>query len=331
MSALRSLDAGLRRDPRLYQIAILATLLVYGAAFLDFEVRPLHAITIPAAALLAQAALTRLARLPRFDPRSALISSLSLCLLLRTNALSIAILAAVVTIASKFVFRVDGKHVFNPTNFGLVATMLLTGQAWVSPGQWGNAAFFAFLLACLGGLVVNRAARSDVTFAFIAFYVLILGGRALWLDDPLSIPLHQLRSGAFLIFAFLMISDPKTTPNSRAGRILFASLVAMGAAFVQFGLYRTNGLLWSLAIFAMTVPLIDRLFPGNRYQWKDAAAPSRPSHRGDSHETIVAHHVPVPLHPASRTPRRGLLRLLRGKGGVRPVQQGLPGGPRPAR
>ena len=41
--------------------------------------------------------------------------------------------------------------------------MLLTGHVWVSPGQWGNVAFFAFLMACLGGLVVNRAARSDVT------------------------------------------------------------------------------------------------------------------------------------------------------------------------
>ena len=41
------------------------------------------------------------------------------------------------------------------------------GQVWVSPGQWGSVAFFGFLIACLGGLVVNRAARSDVTFAFL--------------------------------------------------------------------------------------------------------------------------------------------------------------------
>jgi Na+-transporting NADH:ubiquinone oxidoreductase subunit NqrB len=300
---LRALDTTLRRDPRVYQITILAILLVYGVAFLDFEIRPSHAIAILTAALLSQYILTRMRNLPVFDPRSALTSSLSLCLLLRTDALSLAILAAVVTIASKFVFRVNGKHVFNPTNFGLVATMLLTGQAWVSPGQWGNAAFFAFLTTCLGGLVVNRAARSDVTFAFLASYVLILCGRALWLGDPMSIPLHQLQSGAFLIFAFLMISDPKTTPNSRAGRVLFACLVAAGASFVQFGLYRTNGLLWSLALFAMTVPLIDRLFPGNRYEWKEPAAPLGTPKLGDSHETIACHHLPVPLHPASRPGR----------------------------
>ena len=119
--------------------------------------------------------------------------------------------------------RVGGKHLFNPTNFGIVAMMLATGQVWVSPGQWGNVAFFAFLMACLGGLVVNRAARSDVTLAFLAFYLALVFGRALWLGEPMAIPLHRLESGALLLFTFFMISDPKTTPDSRAGRILFAA------------------------------------------------------------------------------------------------------------
>ena len=64
--------------------------------------------------------------------------------------------------------------------------MLATGQVWVSPAQWGNVAFFAFLMACLGGLVVNRAARSDVTFAFIVFYMALVFGRSLWLGEPLD-------------------------------------------------------------------------------------------------------------------------------------------------
>lgn len=57
--------------------------------------------------------------------------------------------------------------------------MLLTDQVWVSPGQWGSAAFLGFLIACLGGLVVNRASRSDVTYAFLVFYITFLFGRAL--------------------------------------------------------------------------------------------------------------------------------------------------------
>lgn len=106
--------------------------------------------------------------MPRFDPKSALISGLSLCLLLRTNDAWLAALTAVVAVGSKFVLRVHGKHVFNPTNFALVLMMLATGQVWVSPGQWGSLAVFAFLLASAGGLVVNRAGRADVTWTFLA-------------------------------------------------------------------------------------------------------------------------------------------------------------------
>jgi Na+-transporting NADH:ubiquinone oxidoreductase subunit NqrB len=199
--------------------------------------------------------------------RSALISGLSLCLLLRTNHAELAVVAAVVTIAGKFLIRVHGKHIFNPTNGGIVAMLLLTNQVWVSPGQWGAAALFAFLMACAGSLVVNRAARADVTCAFLAFYCALLFGRSLYLGEPLPIPLHRLESGALLLFTFFMISDPKTTPDSRAGRVVFAAMVAFGAWYVQFRLFRTNGLLWSLAACSMAVTLIDRLLPGSRYSW----------------------------------------------------------------
>lgn len=257
-------------DPRLYQITTLGLLLVYGIGWLDLEVRAGQAAAILATVLLTQYAAGRLAGPPRarrFDPRSALISGLSLCLLLRTNALSLTVLTAGVAIASKFLIRWRGKHVFNPTNIALVLMMLATGAVWVSPGQWGSAAVFGFLLASLGGLVVNRAARSDVTLAFLLSYAAIVIGRSWWLGEPHSIPLHRLSNGALVLFAFFMISDPKTTPDSRVGRIVFAVLVALGAGFVQFTLHRPNGLLWSLAVVHLAVPLIDRLLPGPRYDW----------------------------------------------------------------
>ena len=177
-------------DPRLYQIGVLSGLLLYGMAWLDFE------ITVPRAALLLVTVLATQALCDRLDgPRpanwkSALISGLSLCLLLRTSRPGLAVLAAVLAIAGKFVFRIERKHLFNPTNGGIVAMLLLTDQVWVSPGQWGSVAFFGFLMACLGGLVVNRASRSDVTYAFIAL-VLRAGLRTLALsrradDDPAS-------------------------------------------------------------------------------------------------------------------------------------------------
>jgi Na+-translocating ferredoxin:NAD+ oxidoreductase RnfD subunit len=145
--------------------------------------------------------------------------------------------------------------------------MLMTNRVWVSPGQWGSVTFFAFLIACLGGLVVNRASRSDVTYAFILYYCALMFGRSLWLGEPMTIPLHRLESGALLLFTFFMISDPKTTPDARTGRILFAAIVAFGAWYIQFRMFRTNGLLWSLAICSTLTPLIDLVLRASRYTW----------------------------------------------------------------
>ena len=266
-------------DPRLYQIGTLAALLVYGIGWLDFDMTVSRAALLVTTALATQWICDRAAgrQSPfRSSARSALISALSLCLLLRTNRADLAALAAAIAIAGKFVIRIRGKHVFNPANGAIVAMLLLTNQVWVSPGQWGAPAFFAFLLASIGSIVVNRASRSDVTAAFIVCYAALLAGRSLYLGEPLAIPLHRLESGALMLFAFFMISDPKTTPDSRAGRVLFAALVAAGAWYVQFRLFRTNGLLWSLAACSMVVPLIDRIVPGARYGWTSPSRASTP-------------------------------------------------------
>ena len=308
-------------DPRLYQIAMLASLLVYGMGWLGFDITVARAGLLLLTVLGTQAVCDRADGGRAVNVRSALISGLSLCLLLRTNRTDLAIAAAVVTIGAKFLVRVRGKHLFNPTNGGLVAMLLLTDQAWVSPGQWGSVAFFAFLMACLGGIVVNRAARSDVTYAFIAFYCALLFGRSLYLGEPMSIPVHRLESGALLLFTFFMISDPKTTPDSRAGRVLFAAVVAFGGWYVQFRLFRTNGLLWSLAACSLAVPLIDRLLPGAHYTWT--------THKEQRHETTR-------ILPGARGDRglvgpaaAGLLRLLRLEGRHQVVQQGIAGRARP--
>ncbi len=258
------------RDPRIYQITALTGLLLYGVHALDFEIGPLQVIVTLATVLAAQWLCNRfLAGKNAFEPRSALISGLSLCLLLRTNSLWLAAAAPTAAVASKFLLRWKGKHLFNPTNFALVFLLLCAdGCAWVSPGQWGSVAFFAFGMVCLGGLVVTRAGRADVALTFLACYLGLLFARSAYLNEPLGIPLHRLQSGTILLFAFFMISDPRTTPDSRVGRIVFAALVAFGGWYVQFRLFRTNGLLWSLAAFSLLVPLLDWLLPGKRYCWQ---------------------------------------------------------------
>ncbi len=265
------------RDPRYFQIAVLTTLLTFGVGILDFGIHWQNAVAILLTAQATQFIGTRLAGLPRFDPMSALITSLSLTLLLRTDLVVLACAAAVIAIGSKFVVRVKGKHVFNPANVALVSLMLLSDHAWVSSGQWGSAAIGAFGLACLGYLVLTRAKRAETTIAFLGFYGALLFGRALWLGDPLSIPVHQLQNGALLIFAFFMISDPKTTPNAAPGRIVFAAVVAAIAFIIQFSYYQPNGPILALILSAPLVPAIDALLQGTHYRWE------KPDARGSTH------------------------------------------------
>lgn len=272
------------QDPRHYQITCLSLLLGYGLLSLDFEVQAPQVLLTLLSAQIVQYACTRLFRMPQFEWRSALISSLSLCLLLRSNDLWVVPLASSIAIGSKFVLRWQDKHIFNPTNLALVCVLALD-IGWVSPGQWGNTALLAFAVSCLGGMVLNRAARQDITLAFLCFWGLVLFGRSALLGEPMTIPLHRLQSGSLLLFSFFMISDPRPTPSTRWGRILFAALVAAGAWYIQFKLFKTNSLLWSLVGVSCLTPLIDRLLPGRPYQWPSFKLnPSSPS----SSESVCA-------------------------------------------
>jgi Na+-transporting NADH:ubiquinone oxidoreductase subunit NqrB len=273
-------------DPRLYQIASLSALLAYGLLGLHFDVSVLQIGLTFGTALLVQYAGTRLYRLPAFDPLSAVVSAVGLCIFLRTNHPPVAVLAAGIAIGSKFTIHWRKKHIFNPTNLALLVIMT-SGLGWISPGQWGQTAWLGFLIACLGSLVVTRAVRADVTLSFLGFYLGLLILRALWLGDPLTIPLHQIESGTLLIFSFFMITDPKTTPDSRPGRLLFTFLVAVAALYVQFVLFRPHGPLWGLLVCSPLVPVIDRYLHGSRYDW------SRPSNGDLSTPLSFPLHVPL--------------------------------------
>ncbi|NNL66455.1 MAG: hypothetical protein HKP30_09450 [Myxococcales bacterium] len=257
-------------DPRVWQLATLGSLLGYGVFALGFPVGVREIALVAGPALLVQWFATRLGAATRFDPKSALISALSLALLLRTGEPWVLAAAGGFAVASKFLLRIHGKHVWNPSALALVAALLLTDSAWLSPGQWGSGTWLAFAAAGVGGLVVFRAERSDVTWAFAGFWCALLLGRALYIGEPLSVPLHRLQDGALLLFTFFMISDPKTTPDSRAGRIAFAALVAAAAFGLKFGLHVHAGLVYALVLCAPLVPLFDLRLPGRRYAWPGA-------------------------------------------------------------
>lgn len=262
----------LARDPRLYQIATLSALLAFGWTARAFEINPVQFLAVVATACAAQW-LGSVLIATRPDFRSPLITALSLTLLLRSDAVWPLAAAAAIAIGSKFAARLNGKHVFNPANIGIVAMILLTDAAWTTPGQWGTAVWLAALMAGVGMFVTYRSARFDTPLIFLGAYAGLLAARALWLGDPLAIPLLRLQNGALLLFAFFMISDPKTTPDGAIARAVFAAATAALAYVLTFHFHIADGLFYALAIACLARPLLEWLDPAPRYRWGDPVRP----------------------------------------------------------
>ena len=225
-------------DARHFQIAALSTLLAINFIWIDFGAKPLHSALAITSALATQAVCLRWFGLPRIDLRSALITGLSLSLLLRADEPWLPAIAGSVAIASKFVLRIDGKHIRNPAGFAIVALLLTSGGVWISPGQWGASVWFGALVAFLAVLVLRASQRSDIALFFLGSHAALLVARALWLGDPLVIPLHQLQSGSLLIFTFFMISDPRTTPEFAPGPL--GLRIGRGAARPLSGVFHAD-------------------------------------------------------------------------------------------
>lgn len=255
-------------DARVFQILFLGSLLAAGALLRDFSIRPLQIALTFAAALAAQHIDWRLNPHKPRSYRSALITSLSLALLLRADNYFVHPLAAGAAISSKGIFRIRGKHLFNPATFGIIFALTALPGVWVSPGQWGNEVAVAGWLFVLGTLVTRRAHRGDISFGFLSFYLGAIAIRVAYLGQQFGVWTHQLQSGALLLFAFFMISDPMTGPNHARGRIAHAALVAAAAFAWQYELYFTNGLIWALFIASPAVALWDVIWPAPKFEWK---------------------------------------------------------------
>ena len=119
--------------------------------------------------------------------------------------------------------------------------------------------------------MLHAARRSDVAIFFLGSHAALLVARALWLGDPLIIPLHQLQSGSLLIFSFFMISDPRTTPDSRLGRFIFAAAVAASGHWLAFFMQMRPALYVALVALSPFILLLDKILPAERFSWTAAA------------------------------------------------------------
>lgn len=268
MNALKKMMA--MKDPRDYQLMNLFCMLFYGLIWLKFDLNPWWLCCILLTAFVTQVVATRLWKLPRLEWRSAMISGLSLCLLMRCPSLSLSLGLAAAAILSKFIFRWNNKHIFNPTNFALALGLLATNQMTISPGQWGHGAIFAFFLLCMGLFVSNKACRHDVSIAFLATYALGLVAFTVYTNGSFDLVAEKLQTGSLLIFTFFMISDPRSTADSRWGRVIFGVSVALLGLYLQLAQHYPGGLMVSLASLSLMTPFLDRLLPGTRFEWNTA-------------------------------------------------------------
>lgn len=268
----------LRLDPRCFQVVFQAIFLSYGLLILNWDADWSHYLISTGGCLFFQYAADsfkakRFLRLSEFDRWgfSVLISAMSLCLLLKTNHWYVSGLAAFLTVASKYIFKWKQKHIFNPSAFGIVATIFLTNDAWLNPGQWGSNAVIFFAVITLGTIVVTRVQKLDVSLAFLFTYVALLYWRQVYvLGWPMDHFIHSVSTGSLLLFTFFMISDPRTAPNHPVARILWAVLIASVAFYLSAFKWKYNTIIWVLVVAAPLVPVMDRIFKGQIFEWKNS-------------------------------------------------------------
>ncbi len=206
--------------------------------------------------------------------RSALITALGLCLLLRSNSPETMAIAGIGAIASKFLFRHHNKHFFNPANFGIICALTLTNDAWVSPGQWGTDWWYLLLFLGLGGVVLKQVGRWDTSIAFLLIYGGLEAVRNFWLGWSWDVWQHQFMSGSLLLFALFMLSDPRSIPNSQKGRWIWSGAIALCTFILQHYFYLSTAIFWSLFIVSPLTILLDMVWNAPRFDWmKSQLAP----------------------------------------------------------
>lgn len=272
MSILRALNRFLRSDARHFQIVFLQGFLAYGVLALGWDAEwPRYAVLL-ATCLLVQTLFICWKGLPWHTLKSALVTGSGMSLLLKSDSLAVLAMGAAIAIASKFFLRVDGKHVFNPGNLGIGAAVLLTGDAWVSPGQWGSGPVLAFLLGAAGCMVVLRVGRIDTSLAFLATYAALEFARqVLYLGWEPEVWLHRMTNGALLLFTFFMITDPMTTPKAQGARIGWSMAIGILAFILGTAWWINATPIWALLIISAATPVLDRLWKGRRFTWTPGA------------------------------------------------------------
>jgi Na+-transporting NADH:ubiquinone oxidoreductase subunit NqrB len=158
---------------------------------------------------------------------SAYITGISVGILLRSPAFWPYVLCSVISITSKYVLRVKGRHIWNPSNFGISAMLFLAPETVATLSiQWGNYLLPMMVIWVLGSVIIWRLRRFHITGIYVVSFVAFAFLRSYITGSPWQSEIAPLTGPMYQLFIFFMITDPKTTVRSKKGQCIVAFLVA---------------------------------------------------------------------------------------------------------
>lgn len=167
---------------------------------------------------------------------SAYISGNSAGILVRSPMIWPFALCAAISIASKYVFRYKGTHLWNPTNFGIVVMLLIASDSMaVLSIQWGSNMWAMLAIWIIGLLVISKVKLFHVCAVYIVSFIGFAWLRSLLTDSVFITELAPLTGPMYQLFVLFMITDPKTTLSTKNGRMTVAFLIAFTEFFFRMG------------------------------------------------------------------------------------------------
>jgi Na+-translocating ferredoxin:NAD+ oxidoreductase RnfD subunit len=161
-------------------------------------------------------------------PASAYISGISVGILVRSPAFWPYALCSAISITSKYVLRVKGRHIWNPSNFGISVMLFLAAETVATLSiQWGNYLLPMLVIWALGSVIIWRLRRFHITGIYVASFVAFAFLRSWMTGSPWQSEIAPITGPMYQLFIFFMITDPKTTVRSKRGQCLVVFLVAL--------------------------------------------------------------------------------------------------------
>lgn len=215
-----------------YTPPLLITFILLGAhlsfGILESYTRLLTAI---AASFITEAVLHRLVVGEWRNMSSAYISGISVGILVRSPFFWPYALCAMISIASKYVLRYKDQHLWNPSNFGIVAILVLAPNSVAGLSiQWGNNLWAMLIIWMVGSISIYRLRRFHICATYVISFLLFAGLRSWLTGDALLAEISPITGPMYQLFVFFMITDPKTTVKNKNWQYVFAFLIG----FVEF-------------------------------------------------------------------------------------------------